>query len=153
MITVQGHSGAVCPRGSFLFFAALSLVHTGVLIYFSLFHAVPTIPGDSNTWSLRVDKQLLMHIAVYAVLFGLLHATFSRAPRRSLRAMSVFLALALACALGLVLELGQLAVPTRAFEWGDLLANVLGVALAVLLDHTNAGHLILRLFRSAGTQR
>ena len=153
MKTVQGHPGAVRLRGSFLFFATLSLAHTGVLIYFSLLHSVPTIPGDSDGWSLQVDRQLLMHIGAYALLFGWLHATFLRAPRRSLRAKCIALALTLACGLGLILELWQLVVPGRAFDWGDVVANVAGATAAALLVLVHAVYVARQQCELAEEQR
>lgn len=88
----------------------------------------------------RVSDKLV-HVAMYFVLMAAAVQLFA-SPRR-------LIALALALAgYGLALEFAQGALTaTRAFEWGDALANTLGVVLGLGLAATPLARTLLWLER------
>ncbi len=77
------------------------------------------------------DKML--HFLAYAVLTVLLFRCWLTTAVRSRLLIAIGRASIIAIAYGLFLELYQLRVPGRDFQWSDILANCAGVVIAALL--------------------
>ena len=77
------------------------------------------------------DKML--HFVAYAVLTMLLFRCWRATAARSQLAIAIGRTSIIAIGYGLFLELYQLRVPGRDFQWSDILANCAGVVIAALL--------------------
>ena len=98
---------------------AVFFLYTGLAAWLSL------APADNSTLPLLATWDKAMHATLYAV-FALLGALLCSSPRQL-----VWLATAIFVYSG-VLEIGQNFVPSRTMEILDLVANGLGIALAVV---------------------
>ena len=88
-------------------------------------------PAHGPPGAQGVDK--VLHFVAYAVLTALLFGCW-RATRPRLRLIaSACYAAAVVMIYGLFLELYQIGVPGRDFQWYDILANCAGVVIAALI--------------------
>jgi len=85
-------------------------------------HRPPPVQG--------LDKML--HLLAYAVLTVLLFRCWLITVATSRAAVSIGRATVIAIGYGLFLELHQLHVPGRDFQWSDILANCAGVVITAL---------------------
>ncbi|WP_135823980.1 VanZ family protein [Halorussus ruber] len=109
--------------------SAVAFVAAGIL-YASLLDS-PSSAGLSPMGPfgvLGMDKWL--HAVAYAALAGTLATAL--APGRSL-AVAAALAVLLAVGYGVGMEFAQASIPARGFSVGDIVANVVGAFLAVLV--------------------
>ncbi len=105
----------------------------GVLGVLAVIYAsIATIPVEMKKFLIE-DK--LMHTVVYACLMG----WFAQIYKHDL-ARLMFVALFIA--LGVAMELAQGMVPSRQFEYLDMVANTSGVVLAWALAYTGFGGLL-----------
>jgi len=78
-----------------------------------------------------IDK--VLHLMAYAVLTALLFRCWQVTARRWRLVIVIGRASIIAISYGLLLELCQLRVPGRDFQWTDILANCTGVVAAALI--------------------
>jgi VanZ family protein len=97
-------------------FALLALV-----VYLSLNHATLHIPGDVGG--------RFSHMAAYGALMFMYARMYARTRERLVVAAVLVL-------IGVGLELAQAATSYRTFEYGDIVANTIGVALGGLVQRT-----------------
>jgi len=83
-------------------------------------------PGAQGT-----DK--VLHFLAYAVLTALLFGCWRATGHKPRLVASTCYAATVAIVYGVLLELCQLWVPGRDFQWSDILANCAGVVIAVLI--------------------
>lgn len=99
------------------------------------------VPFDSEPpWPGRFDKSL--HALSFMLLMVVVCGPFVKSAR------GYILALLLVC--GVLIELIQIPLPGRREEWGDLLADCVGLAAGFLLLKTRAGDWCLRLEQRLG---
>ena len=100
----------------------IALAYHALLVVFSL--APPSAPSPiMEAWSIFEHYDFVIHVAGYLLLVLLWYGFLARSS----------LCVVLAILTGFALEFAQLLVPWRSFSVLDLLANVVGVALAVSL--------------------
>ncbi len=75
----------------------------------------------------------VLHFVAYAVLTALLFGCWRATGHRSRLVASTCYVGVIAIVYGLLLELYQLQVPGRDFQWYDILANCAGVVIAALI--------------------
>lgn len=113
-------------------FAPLWLVLGFLLIGFICFMSVVSIPAPVKQFLLN-DK--LMHVGVYGCLMG----WFAQIFRHDLTRLGLGAAFVL---MGIGMEYVQSTVPSRQFEFLDMIANTCGVLLAWALAYTWMGGLL-----------
>ncbi len=87
--------------------------------------AAPTVPR-------RVLNNLL-HVPAYAVLAFLMGLSFKRERSRQLQIPGLFVPVLCALAFGALMEMGQVFVPGRTFDVGDMALNGFGAALGAVM--------------------
>ena len=112
------------------------------IFYFSVITVPPGVPEPGPLW----DKKL--HFAAYGALTLALAYATAHSTHESRRRLAIVLGIAIAYGVGI--ELVQGVVPHRYYSPADLLANVLGVALASIwfLAETRLEYTPLRTIRS-----
>lgn len=104
---------------------------TALILIFSLIPDLPLPRDTTDSIGLPVHVDKLAHFAAYLLLtLALCYARYH--PQATARRTALFSLLA-AAALGLLVELLQGVLPHRQLEPGDLIANVIGAAVAAFL--------------------
>jgi len=101
------------------------------IAWISVIFAASAWPKHGPPSAHGTDKML--HFVAYAVLTVLLFRCWRATAARSRLVISVARTSIVAIGYGLLLELYQLRVPGRDFQWSDILANCAGVVIAALL--------------------
>ncbi len=101
------------------------------IAWMSVVFAASAWPKHGPPSARGTDKML--HFVAYAVLTVLLFCCWRATAARSRLAIAIGRASIIANGYGLFLELYQLRVPGRDFQWSDILANCAGVVIAALL--------------------
>jgi len=103
----------------------------GAIAWMSVVFAASAWPKHGPPSARGTDK--VLHFVAYAVLTVLLFRWWRTTAARSRLAIAIGRASIIAIGYGLFLELYQLRVPGRDFQWSDILANCAGVVIAALL--------------------
>ncbi len=101
------------------------------IAWMSVIFAASAWPEHGPPSARGTDK--VLHFVAYAVLTVLLFCCWRATGRRPRLIASVCYAATAAIVYGMLLELYQLRVPSREFQWSDILANCAGVVIAALL--------------------
>ena len=101
------------------------------IAWMSVVFAASAWPKHGPPSARGTDK--VLHFVAYAVLTMLLFRSRRTTAARSRLAIAIGRASIIAIGYGLSLELYQLHVPGRDFQWSDILANCAGVVIAALL--------------------
>jgi VanZ family protein len=120
------------------FFASLSAAYIFAIFFFADSPAVSQI-SEFNPYS-------LLHIPLYGVLAGLLLLALASKPGTNL-AIRYHLAAWTAVVVGILDEYHQTFIPSREGSIGDVLLDILGVGLVVILARRVSPSLWLRPFR------
>ena len=101
------------------------------IAWMSVVFAASAWPKHGPPSARGTDK--VLHFVAYAVLTVLLFCCWRATGRRPRLVASVCYAATATIVYGMLLELYQLRVPSRDFQWSDILANCAGVVIAALL--------------------
>ena len=101
------------------------------IAWMSVILAASAWPKHGPPSARGTDK--VLHFVAYAVLTVLLFRCWRTTAATSRLAIAIGRASIIAIGYGLFLELYQLRVPGRDFQWSDILANCAGVVIAALL--------------------
>ncbi len=101
------------------------------IAWMSVIFAASAWPEHGPPSAQGTDK--VLHLVAYAVLIVLLFRCWLTTAVRSRLTITIGRASIIAISYGLLLELYQLRVPGRDFQWSDIIANCVGVVIAALL--------------------
>ena len=107
------------PPSALWFVVAFVLL--GVIVYLSIARTVPQIPGD--------EGGRYGHVAAYAALMFMFARIYATNRWRAVIGLTLL-------GIGVTLEFVQAASGYRSFEYGDIIADAVGVTLGLLAERT-----------------